>query len=548
MQIFGLMIVRNEVDILRINILHHFSLGVDRFLIVDNGSTDGTDRVLQELSADGRLEWSRDDGPYRQSEITTELARKAFQQGADWVIPIDADEFWCAPFGDFRAVLETSAGGALQVEVLNFIQRREQIEATPKGLLSMTRRVPLPVGPLEHVRELVETRKHGYVEMMYSPKFISRPTAATQIAMGNHGVTGLPGPIEITGDIVCLHAVVRSRSILEAKVEEGRRFAELGLGPEQGWHLQRWTRLAEEVGLDDEWRANSYAGGCLDVYGQPHPVVFDPRLRDAVRVWVEQPEPGPSRQDETSADERRALLYTIQEEINAHNRASRRSAEILRSEVGDRDSTIRRLQAELHQKIGECNRIIGELQAELHTKVAERNRIITNIQAELHQKIGECDRIISELQAELHAKVDERDRMIIGLQAELHQKVEERDHTVRALQVKVDEQQQLITDIQAELHQKVGECNRIISELQAELHSKVGERDRTIIGLQAELQRNVEERDRMIAKLQLEVHGKVAERDRVIRELQDELETIHRSRLWPLVRALLSKQSGKAPK
>src|SRR5512143_161327 len=108
MKVFGLMIVRNEVDILRINVLHHFSLGVDRFLIVDNGSTDGTDGVLRELSANGRLEWRRDGGPYRQSEITTELAQEAFRQGADWVIPVDADEFWYAPFGDFRSVLEKS--------------------------------------------------------------------------------------------------------------------------------------------------------------------------------------------------------------------------------------------------------------------------------------------------------------------------------------------------------------------------------------------------------------------------------------------------------
>jgi hypothetical protein len=396
----------------------------------------------------------------------------------------------------------------------------------------MTRRVPLPVGPLEHVRELVEARQHGYVEMMYSPKFISRPTAAIEIAMGNHGVTGLPGPIEITDGIVCLHAVLRSRSILEAKVEQGSRVAELGLGPEQGWHVRRWTRLAEEGVLDDEWRANSYSDNCLDVYGLPHRVVFDPRLRDAVRAWIEQPGPGHSRQDEAAGTERTALLHTIQEEINAYNRASRRSTETLRSEVGDRDSTIRRLQAELLQKIGECNRIIGELQAELHAKVAERNRIIT------------------------------------GLQSELHQKVEERDHTIRALQAKVVEQGQLVIDIQAELHQKVGKCDRIISELQAELHAKVGERDRTILGLQVELQRKVEERDRMITELQAELHRKVAERDRLICHLQeqiavrneaaaelrqqlentvDELETIHRSRLWPLVRALLRKQPGKAP-
>ena len=81
MQIFGVMMVRDEVDILRVNILHHLALGIDQFLIVDNGSSDGTDLLLEELSRDGRVQWTRDPGPYYQSEITTELAHEAFLRG-----------------------------------------------------------------------------------------------------------------------------------------------------------------------------------------------------------------------------------------------------------------------------------------------------------------------------------------------------------------------------------------------------------------------------------------------------------------------------------
>ena len=78
MKVFGISIVRNEVDIIGLNILHHLSLGLDEMLIVDNGSSDGTDRVLQrQLGIDGRIKWSRNDGPYKQPEIFTELAREA---------------------------------------------------------------------------------------------------------------------------------------------------------------------------------------------------------------------------------------------------------------------------------------------------------------------------------------------------------------------------------------------------------------------------------------------------------------------------------------
>src|SRR5688500_7026325 len=140
MKVFGVMVVRNEADILAINVAHHLAIGIDRILIVDNGSSDGTDRVLEELGRSGRVRWLRMDGPFHQSEVASALAREAYLRGADWVVPIDADEFWFAPGGDFRKVLQESSAGALQAEVVNFIQAREEREAKPEGLSRMTRR------------------------------------------------------------------------------------------------------------------------------------------------------------------------------------------------------------------------------------------------------------------------------------------------------------------------------------------------------------------------------------------------------------------------
>ena len=287
MKIFGVMMVRNEADVLRVNVLHHFDQGVDYFLVVDNGSRDGTDGVLQELSRSGRLGWIRDPGPYHQSEITTELAREAFRRGADWVVPIDADEFWWAPGGNFRGVLEESGAGALEVELVNFIQRRTQTKAAPDALLHMTRRAPDPAGPLEQAQELFESGKHAYVELMTYPKWISRATAATEIAMGDHSVTGVPEPREKTGEIICLHAPLRARSTwFDKAVDQGTRVRELDLTPGDWWQARRWYELARLGELEREWRANSYAGGRLDVYGSAHKVVFDPRLRDVVKPWI----------------------------------------------------------------------------------------------------------------------------------------------------------------------------------------------------------------------------------------------------------------------
>jgi len=289
MKVLGISIVRNEVDILGLNILHHLSLGLDEILIVDNGSSDGTDRVLQHLGMDDRIKWSRNAGPYRQPEIFTELAREAYRRGADWVLPIDADEFWDATNRDLRKVLERSNAGALRVQIVNFIQRREQRNRSPSALLHMTRRAPQPMGPVECCHDLVESHQIAYVEMMYPPKWVTRACSTVKIAAGNHLVSGVEGPCEDTDLIVCLHAPLRARSILDAKADTGRRADEAGYPPGEMWHLRRWLRLRDEGALEAEWSANSYVRNHIDVYGAQRPLVFDSRLRDIAMRWIRPP-------------------------------------------------------------------------------------------------------------------------------------------------------------------------------------------------------------------------------------------------------------------
>jgi predicted O-methyltransferase YrrM len=288
-RVFGLMLVRNEADILRTNLLHHFALGIEQFLVVDNGSTDETALVLREMAKTGRVEWIGEPGPFSKVTIATELAREAYLKGADWVIPVDADEFWHVPRGGLLEILGESNAGSLRVRVVNFVQRREQIDRSADALLHMTRRPPVPVGPLERIEELVETRKIGFVEILYPPKCIARASLALEIGAGNHSVRFADGPVEDTDRIVCLHAPLRSRSILWAQAENARRARQAG--EERNWHWWRWLRLAEQGGLQEEWLANSYEGDSLDVYGSRHPLVFDPTLRDLVKPWVHRPEP-----------------------------------------------------------------------------------------------------------------------------------------------------------------------------------------------------------------------------------------------------------------
>ena len=49
MRVFGILVVRNAVDAVRLCVLHHLCVGCERILVVDNGSSDGTTTVLRRL-------------------------------------------------------------------------------------------------------------------------------------------------------------------------------------------------------------------------------------------------------------------------------------------------------------------------------------------------------------------------------------------------------------------------------------------------------------------------------------------------------------------
>ncbi|HEX7705812.1 MAG TPA: class I SAM-dependent methyltransferase [Thermoanaerobaculia bacterium] len=287
MQIYAVMCVRNEADLLELNLRYHLAAGIDHFLVVDNGSTDGTTELLGRLAGELPIDWTRRAGPFAQSELTTNLALEAWRRGADWVIPIDADEFWWSSERPLRDVLASSRAAALEVPLINFIQRREQATSCIHSLLTMTRRPTAPRGPIADIERLVASGEIGFVEIEYPTKFISRSSPALRIGQGNHSVEHPGGESGPATGVVCLHAPIRSRAQLDVKVDKDRDSTHLEEYLRLSWHVRRWRRLAADGMLDEEWAANSYENDHLDVRGLRRYTLFDPRLRDLVRPWIE---------------------------------------------------------------------------------------------------------------------------------------------------------------------------------------------------------------------------------------------------------------------
>jgi hypothetical protein len=95
MRVVAVSMVKNEADVVEAFVRHTASFA-DHHLIFDHASTDGTRFVLRKLQREGlSLTLLTDDRvEYLQAERTTELMRRAVRDhAADWVLPLDADEF-----------------------------------------------------------------------------------------------------------------------------------------------------------------------------------------------------------------------------------------------------------------------------------------------------------------------------------------------------------------------------------------------------------------------------------------------------------------------
>ncbi len=101
--------IRDEGDVLEHNLRFHHALGVDHFIVTDNGSTDETVDILARYADAGLATVIRaPDTDYREqgARWMTDMARMSSTElGADWVVHTDADEFWWPLEGSLREVL-----------------------------------------------------------------------------------------------------------------------------------------------------------------------------------------------------------------------------------------------------------------------------------------------------------------------------------------------------------------------------------------------------------------------------------------------------------
>ena len=125
MKVTVVSVMRNEADVVEIFVRHHAEF-VDEIVVVDHMSLDTTGEILRELEAEGLPVTLRehDGSAFNQSNIVTAAVREAARErAADWIVPLDADEFVTSDADpQVRSVLE-----ALDPETVHWVPWRTYV-------------------------------------------------------------------------------------------------------------------------------------------------------------------------------------------------------------------------------------------------------------------------------------------------------------------------------------------------------------------------------------------------------------------------------------
>lgn len=237
--ITGVSMVRDEADVIEATCLHLFAEGVDRLIVADNGSVDGTRDILADLARQWPLEVLDDGDPaHWQGRKMTALARRVTE---GWVLAFDADEVWYSPDGQ-------TIGGRLADE---------------------TAGVVLAAG-FDHVRRATDPAGHPYNTMLHRravpqkfPKVAFRAWPGAQVGEGNHSVTH-PGPVVVGLEL--RHFQYRSFDQFVRKVRQGKAALEATtLDASTGAHWRYFGAMTGQQ-LRDQWTVMCLEDG----------LVFDP--------------------------------------------------------------------------------------------------------------------------------------------------------------------------------------------------------------------------------------------------------------------------------
>ena len=238
------LLVKNEEDMIARNLEFHKKMGVDSFIVTDNGSSDNTMTILKEYQQKGwilTIIEEKSSGYQQKVWVDRMICLAKNKYKADWIINADADEFWYAHSGSLKNELACTRANVLRCPWRNMYPEEE------KPYWQWNQMV-CPVANFEKY-DLSPYAIYG----KQNKKVIHRALGYLQISMGNHKVTMFPRHTLWSKDIVIYHFTIRGRQQFIHKMVQGGRELEKNNSKHVGRHWRYFYELYKQGKLNEEY-------------------------------------------------------------------------------------------------------------------------------------------------------------------------------------------------------------------------------------------------------------------------------------------------------
>lgn len=262
MRIVATLTVHEDADILDAWFQHYLQAGVGPFLVTDHRSSAATLQILSRYRDVIAGYWREENPAYQQSEWVSRMAREAVNLAPDWVVHLDADEFWTG----FELLAHVSS----ETLVVRTGPWRNHL---PLEGLSEFRCNPADLPYYEIPGRTGRHRPRFALDGMGNGgKIVHRPIRNVIVGMGNHCLH-VPTPQALLLDELEVHHYpVRSLAHFRRKSRNGAQsLRAAGHAPELAGHWRRWDAaddsqlavLYEQLLVSDQEIVDRLADGTM---------------------------------------------------------------------------------------------------------------------------------------------------------------------------------------------------------------------------------------------------------------------------------------------